>query len=73
MEERRGKGRWVLIMEMEKVRDKEEALEKAAEIGRRWRVGVDEDLTMEERRRWRMVEAARRKRECKENESGDEQ
>lgn len=62
MEKRRGKGRWVLIMEMEKVRDKEEVLEKAAEIGRRWRVGVDKDLTMEERRRCRMVEAARRKR-----------
>lgn len=38
-------------------------LEKGEEIGRQWRVGVDEDLTMEERkRRWRMVEMARRER-----------
>lgn len=38
-------------------------LEKGEEIGRRWRVGVDEDLTMEERkRRWRMAEMARRER-----------
>lgn len=75
MEERRGDGgRWVLIMEVEKVKDKKEVLEKRAELGRRWRVGVDEDLTMEERRRsWRMVEAARRERESKGYESGDEQ
>lgn len=60
--ERRGEGgRWILIMEMEKVRDKEELLEKGAEIGREWR--VDEDLTMEKRRRrWKMVEVARRER-----------
>lgn len=38
-------------------------LEKGEEIGRRWRVGVDEDLTMEERkRRWRKVEMAKRER-----------
>lgn len=75
MEERRGHGgRWVLIMEVEKVKDKKEVLEKRAELGRRRRVGVDEDLTMEERRRsWRMVEAARRERESKGYESGDEQ
>lgn len=62
--EKRGEGeRWILIMEMEKVRDKEEILEKEVEIGRLWRVEVDEDLTMEERRRrWKIVEAARRKR-----------
>lgn len=41
----------MLIMEVEKVKDKKEVLEKRAELGRRWRVGVDEDLTMEERRR----------------------
>lgn len=75
MEERRGDGgRWVLIMEVEKMKDKKEVLEKRAELGRRWRVGVDEDLTMEERRRsWRMVKAARRERESKGYESGDEQ
>lgn len=75
MEERRGdEGRWVLIMEVEKVKDKKEVLEKRAELERRWRVSVDEDLTMEERRRsWRMVEAARRERENKGYESGDEQ
>lgn len=56
--ERRGEGgRWILIMEMEKVRDKE-ILEKGVEIGRVWKVGVDE----ERRRRWKMVKAARRER-----------
>lgn len=50
-------------MEMEKVKDKKEVLEKGTEIGRLWRVGVDEDLSMEERRRkWKMVEAARREK-----------
>lgn len=48
-------------MEFEKKRDKEEILEKGKEIGRLWRVGIDENLTMEERkRRWRMVEVAKR-------------
>lgn len=50
-------------MQMEKVKDKKEVLEKGTEIGRLWRVGVDEDLSMEERRkRWKMVEAARREK-----------
>lgn len=32
-------------------------------MGRFWGVGVDEDLTMKERRmRWRMVKAAKRER-----------
>lgn len=40
-------------MEFEKKRDKEEILEKGKEVGRLWRVGIDENLTMEERkRRW---------------------
>lgn len=39
-------GRWVLLVEM----DRKEVLRRGEEIGRRWRVGVDEDLTMEERR-----------------------
>lgn len=34
MERREKGGRWILIMEMEKVRDKEELLEKGAEIGK---------------------------------------
>lgn len=45
-----------MIMELERKEDKKEVLEKG-EIGRFCRVGVDEDLTMKERkRRWRMVE-----------------
>lgn len=43
-----GRGREVGV-EME-VGDKEEVLKKGGEIGRLWRVGVDEDLTMEERK-----------------------
>lgn len=49
MEERKGKGeRWVLIMKFEKMRDKEKVLEKGEKIGKLWRMGVDENLTMEE-------------------------
>lgn len=44
-------GRWVMIVELEKKEDKEEVIEKGDEIGIVWRVGVDEDLTMEERKR----------------------
>lgn len=52
-----------MIMELERKEDKEEVLEKGEEIRRFWKVGVDEDLTMEERkRRWRMMEIARRER-----------
>lgn len=64
VEERVGEaGRWVLLAEMVDLSDKREVLRRREEIGRRWRLGVDEDLTLEERRmRWRMVEAARRER-----------
>lgn len=38
-------------------------LERVWEIRRNWGVGVDEDLTMEERRvRWKLVERARLER-----------
>lgn len=64
IEERRGKaGRWVLLVKRKEIADKKEVLERGEEIGRRWGVGVDEDLSMEERRlRWKMVEAARKER-----------
>lgn len=64
VEERKGKdGRWVLIVELEELRDKEEVLRKGEEIGKLWRMRIDEDMSMEEkRRRWRMMEAARRER-----------
>lgn len=64
VEERKGKGgRWVLIVELEELRDKEEVLRKGEEIEKLWRMGIDEDMSMEEkRRRWRMMEAARRER-----------
>lgn len=56
-------GRWVVIMELERKEDTEEMIKKREEIGKGWNVGVDENLTMEERkRRWRMVETARRER-----------
>lgn len=42
-------GKWVLLVEMEML-DRKEVLKRGEEIGRRWRVGVDKDLTMEERR-----------------------
>lgn len=40
-----------------------ELLEKGWEIRRNWSVGIDEDLTMEERRvRWRLVKRTRKER-----------
>lgn len=62
VEERKGKGgRWVIIVELKKIKAKKEVLGKGEEIGRLWRVGINVDLTMEERkRRWRIVEMARR-------------
>lgn len=57
VEEKKGKdGRWVIIVELEKIKAKKEVLGKGKEIGRLWRVGINVDLTMEERkRRWRIV------------------
>lgn len=50
-------------MKLEKKKDKEEVLEKGEEIGRLWRVEMDEDLMMEKRKgRCRIVEMARRER-----------
>lgn len=63
VEERKGEaGRRVIITELEEIADKEEILERRVMIKRYWRVGVDENLLIGERRmRWRMVEAARKK------------
>ncbi|XP_036148447.1 histone-lysine N-methyltransferase, H3 lysine-79 specific-like [Monomorium pharaonis] len=56
-------GRWVLITEIVREADREEILARGGEVKGTWGVGVDEDLTMEERRmRWRIVEAARKER-----------
>lgn len=52
VKERKDEGdRWVVIMELEKKEDQEEVIEKREEIARFWKVGVDEDLMMEERKR----------------------
>jgi len=61
--ERRGSAGIVLITCMGRVRDKKDLLERGWEIRRNWGVGVDEDLSMEERRvRWKLVERARAER-----------
>lgn len=53
----------MLLVEMEEIADKKGVLKRGEEIGRRWEVAVDEDLSMAERRmKWRMVEAARKER-----------
>lgn len=53
----------MLLAEMVDLSNKRQVLRRREEIGRRWRLGVDEDLTLEKRRmRWRMVKAARRER-----------
>lgn len=62
--ERRGeKGSWTLIAEMEKEENKEKVLRRRDEIRRRWGLGVEENLMLDERRmRWRIMEAAKRER-----------
>ena len=40
-------GRRVLIVELEKEEDKERILRVRAELWRRWRIQIDEDLTLE--------------------------
>lgn len=59
--ERMGEGgKEVLVVELENEKDKRDLLERAWKIKKRWEIGVDEGLTMEERRtRWRIVEKAR--------------
>lgn len=53
----------MIIVELKKIKAKKEVLGKGEEIGRLWRVGINVDLTMEERkRRWRIVEMARKER-----------
>lgn len=43
--------------------NKEKVLIKGEKIGRLWRVRMNEDLTMEERRkRWRIMKTARKER-----------
>ncbi|EZA48020.1 hypothetical protein X777_14461 [Ooceraea biroi] len=42
--------------------DKEDLMEKGGEAWRRWGIGIDENLTIEERRmRWRLLERAKGK------------
>ena len=62
--EREGEGgRKILLIEVKEEEDREELLEKKNEVRRRWGIGVDEDLTMEERKlRWRLVEKAKEER-----------
>ncbi|KMQ90337.1 hypothetical protein RF55_9919 [Lasius niger] len=56
-------GKRLLLVIMEEKGDRDEILEKRGEIGRRWRMEVDEDLTREERKmKWRIKERARLER-----------
>ncbi|XP_024882798.1 golgin subfamily A member 6-like protein 22 [Temnothorax curvispinosus] len=63
--ERRGEGgKEVVLVEMEDEKERAELLEKYWEFRQRWGIGVDEDLTMEERRmKWRIMEKARVEKE----------
>ena len=48
---------------MDKKEDKEELLERSGMAWKKWGVGIDEDLTLEERKmRWRLLERARAER-----------
>lgn len=56
-------GKCFVIVEMEDKKDERELLENGRMMWRRWEVGVDEDLTREQRRiRWLMLERARKER-----------
>ncbi|CAL1672290.1 unnamed protein product [Lasius platythorax] len=61
VEERIGDdGKSILLVVLEK---EEEVLERRGEVGRRWRMSVDENLTREERKmKWRIKERARLER-----------
>lgn len=61
MEERKGvEGETVVLVELEDDRDKQNVMQGGGKIKRKWDVGIDEDLAMEERRmKWRLVEKAR--------------
>ncbi|KMQ92240.1 hypothetical protein RF55_7807 [Lasius niger] len=75
VEERIGdEGKSILLVVLEKEEDRDEVLEKRGEIGRRWRMSVDEYLTREERKmNWRIKEKARgRTNSCYEGEGRKE-
>ncbi|XP_071641854.1 uncharacterized protein [Temnothorax longispinosus] len=56
-------GKIVIFTELEEEEDKEEVIERCDEIWRRWEIGVDEELTLEERAyRHKLVERAREER-----------
>ncbi|XP_024893163.1 golgin subfamily A member 6-like protein 2 [Temnothorax curvispinosus] len=56
-------GKIIMFMELDEEEDKEEVIEKCDEIWRRWKIGVDEELTFEERAyRHKLVEKAREER-----------
>ncbi|KMQ82064.1 hypothetical protein RF55_24306 [Lasius niger] len=61
VEERIGDdGKSILLEVLDKEEDRNEVLERWGEVGRRWRMSVDEDLTREERRmKWRIKERVR--------------
>lgn len=56
IEEREGeKGRMIVIVEIESEEDKDKMMRMGAELWRKWRVKVDEDFILKERRiRWRI-------------------
>ncbi|EFN61777.1 hypothetical protein EAG_06648 [Camponotus floridanus] len=61
--ERRGTAGMMLIARMGKRKDRKELLEKGWAIRRNWGIGIDEDLTMKEKKvRWKLVERARTER-----------
>lgn len=56
-------GEKIIFMELEEKEDKEEIMRRSSEIWRRWEIGVDEYLTIEERAyRHRMVKKAKEER-----------
>ncbi|KMQ85626.1 hypothetical protein RF55_15700 [Lasius niger] len=61
VEERFGEGgKKILLVVMEKEKDRDEVLGREGEIWGRWRMNVDEDLTKEERKmKWRIKEKAK--------------
>lgn len=52
-------GKKVLKVEMEEEENRNEIIDRKFEIMKRWKMGIDEELTIKERKRWRLVEKAR--------------
>lgn len=63
-------GKKVLRVEMEEEDDRNEIINREFEIMKRWKIGIDEELTIEERKtKWRIEKAIKERRKGREEVS----